>query len=87
MIPDDYPQDRIGRCEAQPGPLRQMLRQGKEMASDSAPAVRFDCSAAELVEIDDLASDLMIPIAQHYPTSPLGRLRLLRLLAYTRSGS
>ena len=61
-IPDDYPEDLIGTYDRSRSPDRFLLKQGKPLHPVADVYVRFDAKASDLRELDDLATNAMVPL-------------------------
>jgi|SRR5690606_24158497 len=62
-IPDDYPEKLIGDYDRENSPDRFIFKKGEMLPSDLAkPVIKFDASVQELIELDDLANNAMVPV-------------------------
>ena len=62
-IPDEYPEKLIGEYDRDKSPDRFIYKKGEILSSELAkPVIKFDASARELRELDDLANNAMVPV-------------------------
>ncbi|MBN1514556.1 MAG: hypothetical protein JXB13_21245 [Phycisphaerae bacterium] len=62
QIPDDYPENLIGTYDRSRSPDRFLLKQGKPLHLVADVHVRFDATASVLRQLDDLATNAMVPL-------------------------
>ncbi|PHV09951.1 imm11 family protein [Chitinimonas sp. BJB300] len=62
-IPDEYTENLIGEYDRTSSPDRFIFKKGEVLSSNlTMPVIKFDVSTEELLELDDLANNAMIPV-------------------------
>lgn len=63
-IPNDYPEQLLGKYDREHGPDRFCYKQGSPLDSipSHSPKFRFNASVAELRELHDLGNNAMVPL-------------------------
>jgi hypothetical protein len=74
-IPDDYPQEFIGRYARKTSPDRFLFLKGTTVPSGgSPPQIEFDISRNELMEFDVLPNSAMVPLVSERVSEMLSQL-------------